>query len=137
MGRWSISGLENQPLSHHTTNDMKRILKKFGKLKPKPQDSYLTFTGTNERTITGTADPMPSVLAHAATQASSATAVSVKLGPLDGNIGIITQFSLSIRCPRFKFLLLSRSPQASSILCHPLPVLRLQPLKSFKPRALL
>jgi hypothetical protein len=52
---------------------MKRILKKLGNLR-KPQDSsYLTFTDTNERTITGTADPIPSVLAHAATQATSAT----------------------------------------------------------------
>ena len=58
---------------------MKRILEKFGKLK-EPQGSFLIFTGTNERTITGTADPMPSVLAHAAAQATS-TMVSVKLSP--------------------------------------------------------
>ena len=54
---------------------MRRILEKFRKLK-KPQDSYLTFTDTNERTITGITDPMPSALAHAATQATS-TSVSV------------------------------------------------------------
>ena len=68
---------------------MKRILKKFDKLK-KPQDLYPTFTDTNEPTTSTitTADPMPeSVLASAATaevvQAASA-AVSVKPIQLDG-----------------------------------------------------
>ena len=69
---------------------MKRILKKFSMLK-KPQDSYLTFTDTKERTITGTANPMPSALAHAATQATSAT-VSVKLSPWMGKLAKLLSF---------------------------------------------
>jgi hypothetical protein len=42
----------------------------------------------------------------------------------------------ALLCMSFKFLLLSRFPQAPSILCHPLSlVLRIQMLKSFKPQA--